>query len=80
MKKQKTDKRLLSYHYPEIIRNPLLPINVQFSSHYTKLDVDENGKANNIEIDNKLIKIKKLQCTMFEFIVFYKPISRVFDE
>lgn len=78
MKEKVPTERMLKFHYPEIEKNEALPFNFQFSMHFTKIEVSEEGISNRSNETNH-IEIKNLQCKMSEFYVFYKPISRIFD-
>lgn len=72
------DKRLLSYHFPEIKDNPNLPINYSFAQLYATIDVKEDGTQDG-SIENSLdVSVVPYQTDKYTVMsTLGKPISKI---
>ena len=74
------NKRLLSFHLPNIKGHPKLPLNYQFLTHYSTTIVDEEGVSVPISETFSPIYMSNLHTELSEFCGYYKPISRIFED
>lgn len=72
------EKRLLSYHFPEIKDNPNLPINYSFSQLYATISVKEDGTQDGCIEDRINVQVTSYQTERYEVIsTLGKPISKI---